>query len=70
MKLLGPKELAHKNTSILLKGFVYHHKETCFQEECPLKRTISEFEEKNSIEDIKIKRTRNENFVKSSRFRK
>lgn len=38
LKLLGTKEQAHRNSSILLKGYVYHHKETCNLEECPLKR--------------------------------
>ena len=38
LRLLGPKEQASKNSSILLKGFVYHHKETCQDEDCPLRR--------------------------------
>ena len=49
LRLLGSKELAYKNTSILLKGYVYHHQETCIDELCPLKKTKEQIQTEKII---------------------
>ena len=36
LKLLGLKEQAEENNSIIFKGWVYYHKTNCFIEDCPI----------------------------------
>ena len=43
--------MAYKNTSILLKGFVYHHQETCNDETCPLMKTKQQMDSERLLSE-------------------